>query len=1052
MLNKDYKSLSILEKNRLKERSYFMSYKDTAAALSDERGNSNGFLLLNGKWKFNYAESPEAAPEDFYHNDYDVSDWDELQVPSNWQMNDYGKPHYTNVQYPFPVDPPHIPSANPTGSYRRDFYVAKETMDETMILRFEGVDSAFHLWINGDLAGYSTGSRLASEFDVTSHLQEGKNTIAVRVYQWSVGSYLEDQDMWWLSGIFRDVYLVAKPHIHVNDFFIKTVLDENYEHAVLDVETIIQSKANTKGYNLEFQLLDNNYQVVEKKEKALTLSGTGENERTMRMPVSSPHKWTAETPYLYHLLITLKDENGEIIEVIPSKVGFRQVELKDGLIQVNGVPIMFKGVNRHEHHPDLGRAVPIDWMEKDIQLMKQHNINAVRTAHYPDDPRFYDLCDEYGLYVIDETDIECHGFTLIDKPHQLSSDPEWEAAYVDRMKRMVERDKNHPSVIIWSLGNESGFGPNHKEMANWTKQYDPTRLIHYEGETRFIMEKTNNNPDELNAAADMFSTMYTPVEIMDQLGARTDLNQPHIMCEFAHAMGNGPGGFKEYFETFYKHKRLQGGFVWEWMDHGIRQMTPEGEEYFAYGGDFGEIPHDSNFVIDGMVMPDRKPSPALIEYKKVIEPVKMEAETLEDGMVRISNQYDFRDLNHLSSSWSLVADGKVIDSGSLEISTIKAGETKEVKIPYKLPAILKAKTDYWLTIQFHEKEEKNGAKTGHEVAWEQFQIPVRQQVISTAPSFIQNGPLSVDSVETSNLIKVTGDDFKINFNKTHGVIDSWHVGGNDMLEKGPSLNFWRATTDNDQLGSDEFGSTVEEDNWRSNGIHMMQQRINNINYEFSTENESLTITVSAKVAPPGFSWGFDVLYTYNISNDGTVNMRVSGKQTGDVSGTLPRIGLQMNLAKGYDQVDWYGRGPGESYADSKLANRFGVWSKTVKELFTPYVVPQENGNRTDVKWASLTDESGVGLFISGDDFNFSAHPYTTENLQHARHTTDLVEEDFIVLNLDHHQQGLGSASCGPGVLEKYQLSNDDFDFSMRLKGYSKNEISPVALNKRLEDK
>lgn len=1045
---RDYKSLSVLEKSRLKERSYFMSYSNKVDALSYDRGHSNGFLLLNGNWKFHYAESPEIAPQNFYTNDYNVDEWDDLNVPSNWQMHGYGKPHYTNVQYPFPVDPPHIPSENPTGSYRRDFHISKEMLEDQIILRFEGVDSAFHVWINGEFVGYSTGSRLPSEFDIGTYVHEGENTISVRVYQWSVGSYIEDQDMWWLSGIFRDVYITTKPNVHVHDFFVKTNLDKNYEDAELDVDAIIHSTSKNAGsYNVELELLDNAYQVIKTMAMDVNMSGKEKNKVALKMNVTSPKKWSAEIPYLYHLLITLKDENGSVIEIIPVKVGFRSVELKDGLIQVNGVPVLFKGVNRHEHHPDLGRAVPLEWMEKDIQLMKQNNINAVRTSHYPDDPKFYDLCNEYGLYVIDETDIECHGFGFSGYEHPISDNPSWQAAYVDRMKRMVERDKNHPSVIIWSLGNESGFGRNQEAMYKWTKEKDPTRLVHYEGESRHILEKTNNKPDELHVAADMFSTMYTSVEIMQQLGERRDLEQPHILCEFAHAMGNGPGGFKEYFDLFYKYDRLQGGFVWEWLDHGIRQRNDDGEEYFAYGGDFGEVPHDSNFVIDGMVMPDRTPSPALIEYKKIIEPVLVEEGRLKDGIVSITNRYNFRNLNHLSASWSVFADNTIIDSGSFELPVIEAGDTKEVKIPYTLPAFIKDRTDYWLNIQFNQKEDTKWAKAGHEIAWEQFLLPVQENNMLEVGELTGNGALHLEADESSHAITVKGDHFQITFNKSTGVLDSWQVAGHEMLEKGPKLNFWRATTDNDQLGSDEFGSTVEERNWKNHGFHMIQHRLNSIDYEVSKAKDSVTITVSIKVSPPAFSWGFDTTITYNVFNDGTVNIGVSGIKVGEASETLPRIGLQLNLDKRYNLIDWYGRGPGESYVDSKLANRIGIWSKTVEELYTPYVVPQENGNRSDVTWASLTDNNGVGLFIAGNAFNFSAHHYTTENIQEARHTTDLVEEDFIVLNLDHQQQGLGSASCGPGVLEKYQLKNDDFHFSLSLKGYSKNEFSPVNLYK-----
>ncbi|WP_249306123.1 glycoside hydrolase family 2 TIM barrel-domain containing protein [Lederbergia citrea] len=1025
---KDYESLSVLQRNRVQDRAYFMSYRNEQDAITYERERSHGFMLLNGLWKFHYAETPELAPESFEQEDFDVSEWDDLKVPSSWQMHGYGRPHYTNVQYPFPVDPPHIPSENPTGSYRREFYVAKELLQEQMYLRFEGVDSAFHVWINGKFVGYSTGSRVPAEFDVTPFLREGKNTISVRVYQWSATTYIEDQDMWWLSGIFRDVYLVAKPKVHVFDFFVKTTFDASYTDANLDVEAVIQSHVEKAGsHKVDVQLFDGNFQEV----ATASQDVNSENQIAIQIPVAAPNKWTAETPYLYHLLITLKNENDEVMEVIPAKVGFRQVELKDGLIQVNGVPIMFKGVNRHDHHPDLGRAVPIEWMIKDIKLMKEHNINAVRTAHYPNDPRFYDLCNEYGLYVIDEADLECHGFVFTDNMHQLSQDPEWKEAYVDRMRRMVERDKNHPSIIIWSLGNESGFGENHIEMAQWAKQKDPTRLVHYEGETRDILTKSNNNPQVLHEAADMFSTMYSSVELMDQLGSRTDLQQPHILCEFAHAMGNGPGGFKEYFETFYKHKRLQGGFVWEWLDHGIRQFTPDGEEYFAYGGDFGEPFHDSNFVMDGMVMADRTPSPALIEYKKVIEPVKVEVENLEEGLVRVLNQYDFIDLTHLELSWSVVSNGEILDSGTLESPKVLPGESVEVKIPFTLPNLIKIQSDVWLNIEFRQATATKWANAGHEVAWAQFELPV--QVNQAASEIKVCSPLSVNE-EGKNLV-VQGDDFQLVFNRAYGVINSWKQQGIELLEEGPRLNVWRAPTDNDILGiEDEFGVQKEEKDWKLHGVHLMQHRVKAVEYDLSPNKDTLTISVNTRFAPPALAWGFDITYTYTITADGTIKINVLSEKTGKSSRTLPKIGLQMKLKNQFDQVQWYGRGPGESYADSKLANRFGIWSKTVDEMYTTYAVPQENGNRSDVRWAKVTDKSGVGLLTEGENFNFSVHHFTTENIETARHPYDLVKQDYIVFNVDHKQQGLGSASCGPGVLEQYQLKNESFGFTTIFKG------------------
>src|SRR5699024_5848248 len=551
-----------------------------------------------------------------------------------------------------------------------------DMLKELVFLRFEGVDSAFHVWINGQFVGYSTGSRLPSEFDVTAYLREGENSISARVYQWSVGSYLEDQDMWWLSGMFRDVYLFTKPQVHIRDFFARTVFDENFENASLHLTTdIFASSIQAETYQVEVELFDHQFEEVvnTKEKKDITLHHEKETELAFNIPVTKPHKWTAETPYLYHMLLTLKNEQGEIIEVIPSKIGFREVELKDGQIQINGTPIIFKGVNRHEHHPDSGRFVPVDSMIEDIKLMKQHNINAVRTAHYPTSPIFYDLCDEYGLYVIDENDLECHGFIFPDNPHQLSDDPAWKSAYIDRMKRMVERDKNHPSIVSWSLGNESGFGENLVDMAKWTKERDPGRLIHYEGETRYIMENMNNITQQIHEAEDMFTKMQFSEELMDQMWKRTNLQQPHIICKYAYAMGNGPGGLKEYMETFYKHKRLQGGFVWEWVDHGIREHTTDGTSFFAYGGDYGEIPHDSNFVIDGLVRPDRTPSSALSEYKKVIEPIMVEAVDLEKGKINLHNRYDFIDLSPFILSWSVTVDGVIVENGFADLPSTQPG-------------------------------------------------------------------------------------------------------------------------------------------------------------------------------------------------------------------------------------------------------------------------------------------------------------------------------------------------------------------------------------------
>ncbi|MCX7795337.1 MAG: beta-galactosidase subunit alpha [bacterium] len=1020
----DWENLKVLQRNRLKSRAYFIPYPDVDSALTFQREMSEMIKILNGKWKFHYAPSPYEAPKDFYKEDYDVSNWDEIRVPSNWQMEGYGHPHYTNVMYPFPVDPPRVPSENPTGSYRREFYIS-DLEGKRIILRFEGVDSAFHVWVNGNEVGYSQGSRLPSEFDITSYVREGKNILAVRVYQWSDGSYLEDQDMWWLSGIFRDVYLIIRPDIYIRDIFIVGDLDERYESGVLRVKVDL---INTKGkdlenYKISFTFLDEGYKLIKEAEKEISLKSLEEKNIEIEFPIDNPRKWSAEDPYLYNLVITLKDEKNNILEVIPNKVGFRKVELKDGLFLVNGVPIKLKGVNRHEHHPDFGRAVPIEWAEQSIILMKRHNINTVRTSHYPDDPRFYELCDKYGIYVIDETDLECHGFAFAGDINRISNDPEWQEAYIDRIERTVHRDKNHPCVIFWSLGNESGFGINHEAMAEWCRKNDPTRLIHYERDTSAKV-------------ADVVSTMYTPVEKLEELGKLTDMGKPHILCEYAHAMGNGPGNLKEYWEVFYKYKRLQGGCIWEWMDHGIRKKTPDGKEYFAYGGDFGDEPNDGNFVIDGLVFPDHTPSPGLIEYKKIIEPVKVEEVDLKKGEVRITNLYDFISLDHLNMSWNITVDGKLIDRGEVPIKGIRAKESRVITIPYNLPEDPEPNTDYWLNIYFILATDTIWAEKGHTVAWAQFKLPVETKKKPKRLNIESIQPLVYRDLD--NLVEIDGSDFTLIFNKVIGTIEKLIYNNTELIKIGPRLNLWRAPIDNDKY--------VLE-NWKKKFLHLLKHRIDYVSIE-EKSRKLVEIKVSSCVAPPVVNWKIDVEYTYHIYGSGDILIEVKGKPQGDLPMVFPRIGLKMGLNKEIDQVMWYGRGPGESYIDSKEANPFDIYRKSVDELYTPYVKPQENGNRTDVRWVSLTDKKGIGLLIVGMPvINFSVHRFEPEDFEKAKHTCDLIPRDYIVLNIDHKHNGLGSASCGPAPLEKYLLYPQDFEFLVRMRPFSNSLETPIYLSK-----
>ncbi|NLW23221.1 MAG: beta-galactosidase subunit alpha [Tissierellia bacterium] len=1020
---KEWEDLKVLHRNRRPSRAYFISYDDVDSALTFERGRSNRCKLLNGRWKFSYYEWPEEAPEDFFKDEYDVGDWDDIRVPGHWQLQGYGYPHYTDSIYPFPVDPPKVPSKNPTGCYRRDFTIPKDWMGKEILIRFEGVDSGFHLWVNGHEVGYSQGSRMPSEFDISPYVREGRNQVSLRVYQWTDGSYIEDQDMWWLSGIFRDVLLIARDSVHVEDFFIKTDLDEEYKDGVLQIETKIEnsSKEDKNNYKLEFHLLDeDNSKVVEPRTiHNISIKGNDHTLVNMEIPVANPKKWTGETPNLYKLLIYVKDEGDNILEVIPHRLGFRKVEVKDGNLLVNGVAIMLKGVNRHDIHPDLGRAVSFDTMVEDIVLMKQHNINAVRTAHYPNDPRFYDLCDIYGLYVIDEADLECHGFEDMGNYEMITDDPEWEEAYVERIERMVERDKNHPSIIMWSLGNESSYGCNFEAMAKWCHERDNTRLVHYED-------------DKEGKVVDIMSTMYSNHERMEEFGRMEDMDKPHILCEYAHAMGNGPGGLKDYWDIFYKYKRLQGGFLWEWVDHGLRKYREDGRDYFAYGGDFGDYPNTGNFCCDGLVKPDRTPSPGLMEYKKVIEPVKIYEEDIREGKIRVKNLYDFISLENFALSWRIEGDGRVFHSGVLELPAILPGESGVIKLPIDTSKSYDLVTDLWLNMEVVTGIDTLWAKKGHIVAWDQIRLPFVSKVenrvnISSMPD------ISVE--EDKKYVFIEGDNFQIKFNKLEGRIDHYTYEGINIIEEGPVFNLWRAPIDNDMY-------VVHH--WKKKGINITQERIDRVGV--LVDEKHVEIQVDLYISPPNGDWAIIGEHKYTIYGSGDIFLDVRGKMKGNLPESFPRIGLEMKLPKYMEKVEWYGRGPGEAYIDSKEANLFGIYSKEVRDLFFDYVYPQENGNRTDVKWVSIGDERGMGLFVSTEEWlNFSAHYYTKEDIERAKHTVDLVERDFVSFYVDYKHHGLGSNSCGPVPLKKHSLIPEDFNFSLRFKAFSKEFLSPLSL-------
>ncbi|MFW6381201.1 MAG: glycoside hydrolase family 2 TIM barrel-domain containing protein [Bacillota bacterium] len=1043
---RDWENPLIIGRNRVKPHtSASLPYPEIESALRGDQAASDWFTSLNGIWDFQLFKAPELVPEDFTQRSFEPAiwnGWEQIRVPSNWQLEGYGQPHYTNVQYPFPVDPPYVPDDNPTGCYLRQFYISESWQEREVFLRFEGVDSAFYVWINGQKVGYSQGSRLPAEFRITPYLSSGNNRIAVQVMKWSDGSYLEDQDMWWLSGIFRDVYLYSTPRLHIFDYTVNGDLAGNYSDGVFGLEAVINNYGDvSQNVSLELQVYDQSQNCILQTEMGGSLKPGVEPARfEYSQELEQVKKWSAETPNLYRLLLILRDDRGEILEVESCQFGFRKVEIRQGQLLVNGQPIMFKGVNRHEIDPELGRAVSRESMEDDIKLMKRHNINAVRTAHYPNHPYFYDLCDQYGLYVVDETDIECHGMAFTGDPDQLSQDPQWSRAYLERMQQMVYRDKNHPSVIIWSLGNESGFGKNHRQMADWTRDYDPGRPLHYEGDQRLELVDITGPMYPRIQEVEKFGQGEEPVsfrEWKEPLTPDRYRNKPLILCEYAHAMGNGPGELKDYWELFYTYPRLQGGFVWDFMDQGLRQTLADGSWRLAYGGDFGDQPHDENFNINGLVFPDRSPSPGMVEYKKVLEPVAVELLDREKGVLRIENRYDFISLDHLALSWNVSENGQIINRGSLDLPAIKAGETDRILLPENWLPEFDPDREYHLNLSFYLAYDLPWAQTGYEVAGLQLEIggDWLPEVDKPSGSRKSADRRELELSRKQGCFLIQGDDFALRFDKLRGRLSSWEYGGQELLEQGPVLNLWRAPLDNDRLVAEE---------WKEFGLDRLQTRVKGL--EVSPDyNNGLTLNIESRLAPPVYDAGFNCQTRYRFLPDGSVVIDIRVSSEGKVPEVLPRIGLQVALIPALENVSWYGRGPGECYIDSKQATSVGIYRRSVDELFVPYVFPQANGNRTDIRWVSLFTRQGTGLLIIGDDlFNFSASRFSDKQLEQAAHNAELKAEDRIILNLDHRHHSLGSASCGPERLEKYQLKAGDFHFRFRLLPFT-GETTPVKL-------
>ncbi len=943
-------------------------------AASDTRS-----LSLNGTWSFRLHDRVPADGTEFTEDGFDPRPdpaWSTLRVPGHWVLQGHGAPAYTNTRYPVPVDPPRVPEENPTGDHRLVFDLPGDWPPEgTSVLRFDGVESCARVWLNGTELGVFQGSRLPHEFDAGPDLRPRGNVLAVRVHQWSAGTYLEDQDMWWLPGIFRDVTLLHRPAGAVADLFVHAGYDHRDGTGTLSVDCTPGGRISVPELGVH--------------------AATGE---TVVVPVEP---WTAETPRLYDGTLTTDGER------VPLRIGFRTVAVEGGVLRANGRRLLFRGVNRHEFHPDTGRTVDADTMRQDLVLMKQHNVNAVRTSHYPPHPAFLDLCDELGLWVIDECDLETHGFSHLEWRNNPVADPRWTPALLDRAQRMVERDKNHPSIVVWSLGNECGSGDGLSAMAAWIRERDPSRPLHYENDPGY--------PD-----SDLHSRMYaTHAEVEEAGRSREEGAKPYLLCEYAHAMGNGPGGLTEYQRLFERYERCQGGFVWEWIDHGLRRRTDDGREYFAYGGDFGEEVHDGNFVCDGLLFPDRTPSPGLTEYKKVAEPVRIAGPGGGDPSVTVTNLHDFADLSHLAFGWSYAVDGVEVAAGGLEVPPVLPGGTGRAELPPPPPT--QRSGEAWWTVTATLAEDGAWAQRGHRVAWAQLPGPSRPAPLTAVAAGTRGeGARAVAPWHEGSALRLG----PATLDARTGTLTAL---GDVPVTGGLRLDVWRAPTDNDE-GAPWLPGRRTAPLWRELGLHRMHHRTDAL----QTDGEA--VTVRTRVGPAATDLALRAVYRWTATA-GQVLLTVTVEPEGDWPGTLPRLGVRFGVPAAYGHAEWFGGGPGEAYPDACAASVLGRRQADVDALQTPYVRPQENGARDRVRWAELRGGpggSGGGIRVEAGSgpFWFTARRWTSEQLDAAAHTTDLVPSDTVWVNLDHAQHGLGSASCGPGVLPQHRLEPGPVSFSL----------------------
>lgn len=1009
----DWENFDVLHINRLPSAATFMAYPNRQMALKGDKAVSPYYQSLNGKWKFNYSATVAQSPDSFWKKGDNLEGWKEIDVPGNWELQGYGYPFYVGSGYGIPKNPPLIPADNsPVGSYKRSFNIPSDWKGREVVLHFGSVASAFYVWVNGVQVGYAEDSKTPSEFDITPFLNFGKeNEISVKVFKFSDGYYLEDQDFWRLAGIQRDVFMVARPKTHIRDFEVVTDLDSVYTNANLAVYTELGNKYpdRIKGAQVKIELLDAKGKTVYSETKKQL---GGNNEIVFNKFIEKPLLWSAEKPDLYKLVLTLT-VNGKVEEVICRNIGFRECETKHAQLLVNGKPVYIKGVNRHEHDPYKGHVVDEASMVEDIKLMKQFNINAVRTSHYPNDPRWYELCDIYGLYVVNEANVESHGMGY-DADKCLANQPEWEASFIDRTERMFERDKNHPSVIIWSLGNESGEGCNFAAAYKWVHANDKSkRPVHSEDGIK-------------GPYTDIFCPMYKKIDVLVNWTLYMP-DKPLILCEYAHAMGNSVGNLQDYWDVIEKYPSLQGGFIWDWVDQGFAQKTEDGKFYWAYGGDMAPVgtPSSKNFCMNGLIAADRTLKPHIWEVKRVYQNIAFRLADYGSGLVELTNKFFFTNLSDFTYGWRLEGNGKVLADGTIENVSVEPQSKRIFKT--NLPQIkIEPGVEYFINFYAYRKSDDGLLKAGELMASEQVELPFGKQMCTAAVCTEAIATTATTAATSGNVTP----DIKIGFNETTGALNSYKINGTEIIKEELRLNFWRPSTDND-LGSD---LAKRCDPWRHAGRDAKLVSMEKSQLEGGVYEVKSTYMLPESVA------NSKVIVKYTVAASGEVDVNTLFIPAHDSLPLLPRVGVTLTLKRGYDTMEWFGRGPHENYIDRNASSFVGLYKGSVADQYFPYDRPQENGNKTDVRWMSLTDNNGAGLKVLGAPYiSSSAYLFPTEDLseidlkKHQRHISDIVEKDMVSWNIDWKQMGLGGdTSWGAYPHQPYLIPAYRCEFTFRI--------------------